>query len=223
MLQNYSFFGYFTTLNDISLALILLCSAICINFVKFLMSNKMFFLKNILLLIISPQEGWKGIGKYTIPNNLLLSKLYYPCLALLSLSLFVPYIAGYESSLLQNVIMSAMVDFVKFFISFFAISYLLTGIYADLFKSKNQVNNLNNFIIYNLTILVVFNILRNLMPGFPFFDIFPLYIIYVVYRGCDYLSIPEEQIKKFVAITSILLILIPIGIKFVLDLMIPNI
>lgn len=183
----------------------------------------MFFLKYLILLIVSPHEGWKDINKYTIPNNLLLSKLYYPFLAILSVSVFVPYIFGYESSELKSLIISAMVDFVKYFISYFAISYLLIGIYSTLFNSRNQVNNLNNFIVFNLTILVIFNVLRNLMPGFPFFDIFPLYIIYVVYRGIKYLSIPEDNIKKFVLVASFLLLLLPVGIKMVLNLMIPNI
>lgn len=179
-------------------------------------------LKYITLLLVSPSEGWKDISKYAIPNNLLLSKLYYPSLALLALSSFIPFCFGYESAELQSVIISAMIDFVKYFISFFAISYLLSGVFAVIFKSKNELNKLNNFIIFNLTILVIFNILRNLMPGFPFFDIFPFYIIYVAYRGLDYLSVPEERVKGFVAMASVLFLVIPCGIRFVLELLIPN-
>ncbi len=182
----------------------------------------MFFLKYLLLLIVSPHEGWKDIGKYTIPNNLLLSKLYYPCLAVLSISQFIPYLINSGYSNLQNIIMLVMIDFVKFFIAFFAISYILTGIYTSFFDSCDKINNLNNFIVFNLTILVIFNILRNIMPGFPFFEVFPLYIVYVSYRGINYLSILEKDSIKFILITSLLLLLIPIGIAFLLDLMIPN-
>lgn len=180
------------------------------------------FLKYITLLLISPAEGWKDIGKYTIPNNLLLGKLFYPCLGILSLSSFIPYILGYVEVPLQNVIIDAMIDFVKFFISFFAISYLVTGFCSDLFKTKTEMNTINNFIVLNLTILVVFNILSNLMPGFPFFEIFPLYIIYVVYRGLGFLNVPDTRVKGFVAIMSLLLLITPNGMKFILDLLIPN-
>ena len=180
------------------------------------------FLKNIILLLISPGEGWKDIGKYTIPNNLLLGKLFYPCIGILALSSFVPYIFGYVNVSIQNVIIAAMIDFVKFFISFFAISYLVTGFCPDLFKKKSEINKINNFIVYNLTILVVFNVLRILMPGFPFFEIFPLYIIYVVYRGLGYLNIPNTREKSFVAIMSLLLLIVPNGLKLILDLLLPN-
>ena len=179
------------------------------------------FWKYITLLIVSPGEGWKDIGKFTIPNNLLLGKLYYPCIGVLSLSSFIPFVIGYVDMQLQEVIMKAVIDFVKYFIAFFAVSYLLSGIYAPMFKSKNDVNKLNNFIAFNLAILVIFNVLSNLMPGFPFFEIFPLYIIYVVYRGKNYLSIPDERVKSFVSLASIFMLLIPGGIKFVLDILIP--
>lgn len=180
------------------------------------------FFKNILLLLISPVEGWKDIEKYTIPNNLLLGKLLYPCIGVLALSSFIPYLLGYVSISLQNVIIIAMIDFVKYFISFYAISYLVIGFFPDLFKKKSDINKVNNFIVYNLTILVIFNILRILMPGFPFFEIFQLYIIYVVYRGLNYLKIPSTREKSFVAIMSLLLLIVPNGIKLILDLLIPN-
>ena len=95
------------------------------------------FIKYIALLIVSPSEGWKDINKYTIPNNLLLSKLYYPVLAILSLSVFVPFLFGDGSVGLNGVILYALIDFVKYFISFFAVSYFLTGIYSNVFKSNN--------------------------------------------------------------------------------------
>lgn len=181
------------------------------------------FIKYIALLIVSPAEGWKDINKYSIPNNLLLSKLYYPCLALLSLSVFIPfmfkYVVGVE---LHEFVMSAMIDFTKYFIGYFIISYLMTSIYSDFFKSKGEVVKLNNFIVFNLTILVFFNILRNLMPEFPFFEIFPLYIIYVVYRGVPYFELPKNETIKFVILTSTLLLLIPSIIKVILDLLLPN-
>ena len=181
------------------------------------------FIKYILLLIVSPGEGWKDINKYSIPNNLLLSQLYYPCLAILSLSVFIPFILGYIVGVeIHDVVVNALIDFTKYFVGYFAISYLLLGIYVEIFKSKGEVAKLNNFIIFNLTILILFNILRNIMPEFPFFEIFPLYIIFVVYKGFPYLDITRKEMYKFIIIVSLLLLLIPSAIKFVLDFLLPN-
>ena len=179
-------------------------------------------LKLITLLIISPSVGWKDINKYTIPNNILLAKLFYPSLALLSISVFIPFVFGYISLNLQDVVISAMLNFIKYFISLFIVFYVISGIYYDKFKQKNEANKLNNFIALILTILVFFNILRNLMPGFPFFEIFPFYIVYVIYKGLFYLDIQKQDEVKFVAILSTLVLLVPFGINFVLNLLIPN-
>lgn len=191
----------------------------CINFVKKYI--EMNFLKLITLLIISPNEGWKDINKFTIPNKLLLAKLFYPSLALLAMSVFVPFIFGYISMNLHDVVISAMLNFIKYFISLFIIFYIISGIYIDKFKQKNESNKLNNFIALILTILVFFNILRNLMPGFPFFEIFPFYVIFVIYKGLFYLEIQRNEEVKFVVIMSTLVLLVPAGIKFVLELLIP--
>ena len=60
------------------------------------------------------------------------------------------------------------------------------------------------------------------MPGFPFFEIFPFYIVYVIYKGLFYLEIHKQDEVKFVAIMSALVLLVPLGINFVLNLLIPN-
>ena len=110
----------------------------------------------------------------------------------------------------------------KYFISFFAVSYFLTGIYSNVFKSKNEINKLNNYVVFKLAILVLFNVLRNFMPGFPFFEIFPLYIIFVIYKGINYVAVPQAEHVKFIILSSLFMLLIPVGIKFVLELLIPN-
>lgn len=180
------------------------------------------FIKYITLLIISPKEGWKDIGKFSVPNNLLLAKLFYPCLAVLALSAFVPFIFGAAGATMQNAVMDAMLDFVKYFIAFFVLSYILSGVFSDIFKQKAEQNKLNNFIAFCLTILAIFNILRNFMPGFPFFEIFPLYIIYVALKGVIYVDVPEHRVKAFVSAASALLLLVPGALKFVLSFLIPN-
>lgn len=180
------------------------------------------FFKHIILLIVSPKEGWKDIGKYSIPNSLLLAKVFYPCLALVAMSAFVPYLCGSANTSLQGSVINAMLDFVKYFIAFFASSAILSGKFADIFQQKSDVNKLNNLIVFCLTILALFNILRNVMPGFPFFEIFPLYIVYVVYRGSAYLEIPNEKNVPFVAISTVLFLAIPAILKLILDFFIPN-
>ncbi len=209
-------------LNLIYLTSILQCYHNFDYFCTQIIKEEMNIIKYITLLIISPNEGWKDINKYNIPNGLLLNKLFYPSLAFLAISSFVPFIFGYVVAQLNEVVINAMLDFIKYFVTFFAVSYLLTGFFRHTSKTKDVLNKTNNFIVFNLTILVFFNILRILLPGFPFFEIFPIYIVYVIYRGVSYLELPKEQEYKFITVMSLLILLLPAGIKFVLNLLIPS-
>ncbi len=179
----------------------------------------------LMILIVSPKKGWKKMGKFSIPNNIILSNLYYPCLAMLSASVFVPYISGYGYSdkNLSEMVMMSLIEFVKYFISFFVVSHIVAGIYPKETKSDDDVNKIGNFVAFNLAVLIVINIFKNLTPDFPLFDFCPLFIIYVVVSGMTYLSVDEDSRNKFIALSSILLLAIPIGIKFVFELMLPNV
>ena len=48
----------------------------------------MSFTKNILLMIASPADAWESIKKYNVPISIMLSKVLYPMLALLSITAF---------------------------------------------------------------------------------------------------------------------------------------
>ena len=180
--------------------------------------------KFLLLSILSPKVGWKKLDKYSIPNNIIQSKLLYPCLSILAMSVFVPYVCGYGNNdkALNEMIMYALIEFVKYFIGFFVVSNALSSWFSFTTKTTDNVNRLNNYISINLTILAIINIMKNLTPGFPLFDFCPLFVIYVIYTGMKYVGVDDEYRGKFVVASSLLLLLVPIGIKFVFELMIPN-
>ena len=71
----------------------------------------------LLLTILSPKVGWRKLEKFSIPNNIIQSKLLYPCLSILAISVFVPYVCGYGNNdkALNAMIMYALIEFVKYF------------------------------------------------------------------------------------------------------------
>lgn len=182
----------------------------------------MFFGK-LFKLLVSPKVGWKGFDKYSIPNNILLSKLFYPCLAILAVSKFVPFVSGYVEMDLKVMVVSAMIDFIKYFVAFFLISFWITSLFKFTAENESATNRFNNYLVLNLCILVIINVLKNLVPGFPIFDLLPVYVVYVAYCGRLYFEIPTDKEKSFLTAMAIFLLGIPLCIKYMFEMMLPNV
>ena len=108
-----------------------------------------------------------------------------------------------------------------YLISYYAITYLLSGFYPELVKTQGAAARLDDFILFNLIFLVLLMIVRNLLPG----DFTPvlflmIYLPWMVYRGTDNLFVKKEKVPRFVVISSALLLGLPMVLKLILDLFI---
>ncbi|MBR5102603.1 MAG: hypothetical protein IK092_05715 [Muribaculaceae bacterium] len=176
--------------------------------------------KNIALVIISPKIGWEEINQSGISSQKLLSSAFYPLLALLAISSFVPMI--YDSTLpLSTCLMNGVIAFFSYFVTHYLCNYLLAGFFPDLNETKAAAYRLDIFVIYNLIFLVILNIFANLLPTqFTPLYFMMLYTSFMIFKGAQFLGVKQENITKFVIIASILIILPPIIFKYVLGLMI---
>ena len=117
--------------------------------------------------------------------------------------------------------MTGIVLFSTYFISYYIIIYLLGGFYPELVKTEGASARLNDYILYNLIFLVLLMILRNLLPS----DFTPVlflmvYLPWMAYRGTDHLFVKKNKVAKFVVISSVLLLGLPIVLKALLGLLI---
>lgn len=175
---------------------------------------------NIWCVITAPRYGWELINETNIPTGTVMRSAYLPLLGLLALSCFVPMIydrtISFSTSLLTGIVM-----FSTYFISYYIIVYLLGGFYPELVKTEGATARLNDFILYNLIFLVLLIILRNLLPS----DFTPVlflmaYLPWMAYRGTAHLFVKKNKVAKFVVISSALLLLLPIALKAILGLFI---
>ena len=170
----------------------------------------MSFTKNIVLLLLSPKNGWKEIKHYNTPAKLMLSKVVYPLIALLSLSAFAGLIYNPELSI---------IEFSKYFFAYLLVNYLMTGFFPKVVSNKTSANKVSIFLQYNLVVLIIINIINNLLPiPFTYLNILYLYIFFVAWKADDFLGIIESKDKKFLVISAALLLFIPVSIKFILEL-----
>ena len=175
---------------------------------------------NIWCVITAPRYGWELINETNIPTGTGMRSASLPLLGLLALSCFVPMIydrtISFSTSLLTGIVM-----FSTYFISYYIIVYLLGGFYPELVKTEGATARLNDFILYNLIFLVLLIILRNLLPS----DFTPVlflmaYLPWMAYRGTAHLFVKKNKVTKFVVISSALLLLLPIALKAILGLFI---
>ena len=120
-------------------------------------------------------------------------------------------------------VVSAMIDFIKYFVAFFLISFWITSLFKFTAENESATNRFNNYLVLNLCILVIINVLKNLVPGFPIFDLLPVYVVYVAYCGRLYLEIPTDKEKSFLTAMAIFLLGIPLCIKYMFEMMLPTV
>ena len=178
--------------------------------------------RNIFCVITSPKYGWEVINESNIPIGKVLRSAYLPLLCVLALSCFVPMI--YDSTVsFKESLMTGIVYFSAYFISYYIIIYLLGGFYPELVRTAGATARLNDYILYNLIFLVLLLIFGNLLPS----DFAPVlflmvYLPWMAYRGTDHLFVKKEKVVKFVIISSILLLGLPFVLRQILGLFIPS-
>lgn len=175
-------------------------------------------IKNFLVLLVSPKVGWMYIDDKCNSSQRVLGAFFYPLLAILAVSAFVPMIYDGASHTLSKTLMVAIVQFSTFMLSYYLCVYLLSGFYPQFTRSSLAMSKLSNYVIYNLSFLVVLSILKNFLPGefSPLFFLW-LYVPYLAYRGVEFLCVDSNKSVKFVVISSIMMMGLPLLIGLILN------
>lgn len=176
----------------------------------------MSFTKNILLLIVSPYEGWIYVKKYSVPVQVMLSRVFYPMLAVLAITAFAKLIYNNDVSL-AYCIQDAIIDFTKFFLGYHICSYILTGYFPKIVSDAETADRVNIAIIYNIIILVLLSMVDNLLPTpWLFIKIFYLYIFMISSKSAGFIG--TEQNSFYLYLIAALAIFFPFVIEYLLDI-----
>lgn len=177
------------------------------------------FIKNIFLLLVSPSTGWAEIKKFNVPKEIMLSRVFYPLLAILAISSLALFFYS-PGNTLAFYIQNSVICFATYFFGYLTASYFLNSLYPKLSDDPSSANRFSIFIIYCYTILVIIAIINNALNNFVFFEILPLYIVFIVWKGIQFLKI-ETDAPKFVVIVSCMILLPPLLIDLILKYLLP--
>lgn len=173
---------------------------------KFAMLN---FLKYLMLLIISPAKGWEDVSLARLDSNRLFRYGFLPMIFIcgLSASIRFLYIPGIDvwQSVIEGVV-SIGAYFVTYFVAFFVFSGFATKwVEGD----RVNTNHLSSFVIFNLSLLCLFEIIRNVIPvENALINFLPVFDILIMWKGDRFMHVKDEFIG-YVMLLLIATILIP--------------
>lgn len=177
--------------------------------------------KNIFLIIVSPKVGWDEINQSGFTTSKVMQGGFLPLLALLAMASFAPMLYDATAWTLSRSLLHALAEFLSFYAAYFLISYLLGGFYPNLVKTNSGRIRLDNYILYNLSFVVIFEIFNNLLDQ----DFYPLYFlllydIVLILKGTAFLGIEgQPKTPKFVAVAAVLILALPMVFRFILEAM----
>lgn len=175
-------------------------------------------IRNFIVLLISPKVGWQYIDDKCYSSQRVLSSFFFPLLAILAVSSFVPMIYDSASHTISTSLMRAIVAFSVFMLTYYLCVYLLSGFYPQFTRSSLAMSKLSNYVIHNLSFLILLLILINVLNAeFSPLYFLVLYMPYIAYRGVDFLCVDSNKALKFVLISSCMMIFFPLVIWWVLD------
>lgn len=181
------------------------------------------FLKHIIQLVIYPAKGWEDVSNAATKPEVLCHDGFYPLLAACAVSCLIKLIYNDIEYTFVSALQEAIITFTIYFATLFFAGYAF-GTTMQKMTDKHPSENKNSvFIIYNLSILVLLNLISNLLPvELVIIDIFPLYVGFIIFKGVRYLDIAEDKISHFLFMAVSSIILFPFLLKLLFKILLPQ-
>ena len=175
----------------------------------------------IILLIFYPANAWKKINATGYDNNI--QKDYLLPLILTGVLTTVLGYSFNHSFDIQAVIKIISVVFLSYYIGFFAAACLIRLFIYKMYDQEIDWKRILHFTGYSFTVVLVINMIVGLIPVDAFFlKVFNLYTVAVVLHGSVVLGIAEEERSRFAIVATIIILVCPFAVKFLMNLMMPG-
>lgn len=172
-------------------------------------------------MLISPIMGWKNIKSVAYKPEEVASRLYYPLIALIAAGEFLQLI--YNPDLTVTVLLKdALITFISFFLGYFSILFLIELLFKKDARIKLTTDFGKNFILMNLSSMVLFYFLYEVLPlAGPILVFTPIYTLYLIIKGVKCLRLPQENYNLNIFLLSLLIIGMPIIIYKIFQAIMP--
>lgn len=182
----------------------------------------LFFLKNILQLILAPSNGWEDIQREEQPVETVTSRGLYPLMAIMLLTVFVRPLYSIEKFELVSMLQIALVQFVALFVALYG-SRTIMEHYLPVYNATGQSDPVavGNVAVYGTGLMTVIQIVENLIPiELTVIQMLPAFAAICVWKAAPYLDIERNRETKFMLICVASLILPVILINVLMSMFI---
>lgn len=177
-------------------------------------------------LIMRPSAAWQKMDEQgEVAHSLFFSRFLFPVMGIAALSCFGNVLGEeFNAQTLEHVLRLAIVEFVKFFIGFYFLVFLLKEI-LPYFSVEREKEHIKRFVGSLLALYMTVDIVVNILPkGFSFLEYAVLGIFYVIWTGAKiFLHIDDSKRRAFTLIVTIIVLVVPIIVERILYLMMPGI
>ncbi len=181
------------------------------------------FLTYLLQLVAAPTKGWEAVAEADIEPRELCSRGFYPLIGIVALSVFIRRIYD-DSYTITGLLQDAGITFMQYFITYFLASFIfaiaLPSVISD---DSGDETRTNTYIIYNLALLAIINLISNCLPmELSIVQFLPLFVILVLWTGLPYLGVqPQYRMRTF--FVSLLAVMVPpYALSFLFHLLMPH-
>lgn len=180
--------------------------------------------KTAISLILKPSDAWKELSeKQSDDHESFLSGYIYPFIGLITLATFVGILFTRKGYDLQIALKESIVVLLSMFGGFFIASWSVNVLWQKTFHRAPDVKLCRCFVGYSSSLLYCLTIVTSLVPDFFFLRIVVLYTTYIVWEGAiPYMETKESEQLKFVGISTLIIIMTPLAIEFMVGFLMPG-
>lgn len=174
-------------------------------------------------LIFFPAKAWRRIAEEKESAERFLNGYLYPVMGITALSVFGKF-SGADFTL-ENALKWGTIEFVRYFVSFFAAAFVVDKMICRLSKQKENRLQASTYSGYLLSLMMAVTIIINLLPdNLSFIGYMALYILYVAWAGAkEFLNIPASRRTIFATASAVIILLFPVFIQYMLTAIMPGI
>lgn len=190
---------------------------------------KMIF-KLVIALISQPAKTWKELVVEKEKEDAesgkgyekFLSNYLYPFIGLLTIAAFLSICTRQEFDI-EQALKNSIVTLVSSFGGFYLGAYFLNEVWQGMFKQTKDLKLCQFFVGFSSALMFTLDIVWLLLPDFFFLYIFILYTFYIVWEGSViFMKVTQAQQMKFSMVATLLIILTPKLIEFILVILMPG-
>lgn len=180
-------------------------------------------IKWVIAIISQPGKAWDMLSKKEEKGDEFLSRFIYPLIGLVTAAAFLGILFTRKEFDVELALKSSIKTLVASFGGFYLGAYLLNEAWQAWFGKERDLKLCQRFVGYSSSLMFTLSIVLTLLPEFFFLRIFILYTFYIVWEGAtSYMQVDETVRMKFTGVATVIILLTPTIIGFVLFMLMPG-